>query len=167
MTKLTGRIGNGAAVHIISHSQAVCGAGVNTIGTKRRGRVKLTGEPVTCQRCLDRLKRQQANTERVTRTGRMDLRVPGEVPGLPAMQVREVTVIARLTPRQAELFDDMVANMKRPGFLWWRYVNRRGGGGYWKKSGLAVLPHGYSQADVQEKAEAVIGRYERMLQDKA
>lgn len=50
-----GRVGHGLGVHAITDFGPTCGAGKNTIGTRRTSRSRITDEPITCKRCLSEL----------------------------------------------------------------------------------------------------------------
>lgn len=53
------RVGKGQSVHLVHNTSglAICGSGINTIGTRWSSRAYCkTDEPVNCKKCLKRLK---------------------------------------------------------------------------------------------------------------
>ena len=49
------RRGSGTTVHAIGEGGQLCGAGTNTIGTRRTGRLRYTADAITCKTCLKKI----------------------------------------------------------------------------------------------------------------
>lgn len=49
------RRGHGNTVHAFSSGGQLCGAGINTIGTRHVRGIHSTADPVTCKTCLKKL----------------------------------------------------------------------------------------------------------------
>lgn len=61
-TQLTGTVGNGTTVHLLSDSvshRPLCGSGNNTIGTRKAHNGHVTGQPVTCKKCLKEMEQHK------------------------------------------------------------------------------------------------------------